>query len=79
MIGVLSMNGLGRWVIVREGRVPYELSSGSTCLIEVDGVLRLTRIEYSHGDRPGYHSIDGYKLAVVCAPQRWAKLKTGRN
>jgi hypothetical protein len=63
MIGVLSMNGFGRWEIVRQGRQPYELTSGSVFLLEVDGVLRLTRIEYSHGDRPGYYSVDGYPLA----------------
>jgi hypothetical protein len=36
-IGILSMNDIGRWEIVREGRVPYELTSGSRFLLE-DGV-----------------------------------------
>ena len=64
-IGVLSMNDLGRWEIIREGRVPYELSSGSKVLLEVDGVLRLTSVEYVHDDRGGgqYYSIDSYRLA----------------
>jgi hypothetical protein len=64
-IGVLSMNDLGRWEIIREGRVPYELSSGSSVLVEVDGVLRLTSVEYEHDGRGGgqYYSVDGYQLA----------------
>jgi hypothetical protein len=73
-IGVLSMNELGRWEILREGRVHYELSSGSTLLLEVNGVLRLTRIQFRHftgpprgrtyRGQPGeYYSVDGYLLA----------------
>ena len=50
-IGVLSMNRYGRWEIIREGRVPYELSSSSIVLLEVDGVLRLTSVEYGHDGR----------------------------
>jgi hypothetical protein len=61
-IGVLSMNRYGRWEIIREERVPYELSSGSFVLLEVDGVLRLTSVEYGHDDR-GYYSVNGYLLA----------------
>ena len=33
-----------------EGRVPYELSSGSRFLIEADAY---TSVEYRHGDRGG--------------------------
>jgi hypothetical protein len=74
-IGVLSMNGLGRWEILRKGRQPYDLSSGSRFLLEVDGALRLTNIEFRHfagplmgrrtyRDQPGeYYSVDGYLLA----------------
>ena len=62
-IGILSMNDLGRWEVVREGRMPYELSSGSRVLIEVDGVLRLTRIEYAHDAGGQYYSVDNYQLA----------------
>jgi hypothetical protein len=43
-----------------EERVPFELSSGSFVLLEVDGVLRLTSVEYGHDDR-GYYN--GYLLA----------------
>src|SRR5262245_8517218 len=69
-IGVLSMNGLKRWEILREGRQAYELSSGSVFLLEVDGVLRRTSIEFRHftGRHPKglageYYSPDGYHLA----------------
>ena len=61
-ISVLNMNDLGRWEIIREGRIPYELSSGSVVLLEVDGVLRLTSVEYGHDGR-GYYSVNGYLLA----------------
>jgi len=61
-IGVLSMNRYGRWEIIREGRAPYGLSSGSVVLLEVDGVLRLTSVEYGHDGR-GYYSVNGYLLA----------------
>ena len=61
-IGVLNMNRYGRWEIIREGRVPYELFSGSGVLLEVDGVLRLTSVEYAHDGR-GFYSVNGYLLA----------------
>jgi hypothetical protein len=68
-IGTLSLNGLGRWEILRQGRQPYELSSGSVFLLEVDGVLRRTSIEFRHftGRHPKglageYYSPDGYQL-----------------
>jgi hypothetical protein len=64
-IGLLNMNDLGCWEITRQGRVPYELSSGSRFLIEADGVLRVTSVEYRHDGRGGghYYSVDGYTLA----------------
>jgi hypothetical protein len=76
-IGTLKLNANGRWTIEREGRLPYELSSGSLFLVEVDGVLRLTRIEYAH-DRHGgglYYSVDGCRLAdgLRAAPPNEAK------
>jgi len=61
-IGVLNMSPYGRWEIIREGRMPYGLSSGSRVLLEVDGVLRLTSVEYGHDGR-GYYSVDNYLLA----------------
>ena len=60
-IGILSMNDLRRWEIV-QGACP-ELSSGSRVLIEVDAVLRLTRIEYAHDAGGQYYSVDNYQLA----------------
>ena len=33
--------------------MPYELSSGSRFLIEADGLLRVTSVEYRHDDRGG--------------------------
>jgi hypothetical protein len=72
-IGVLGMNPHERWEIVRKGRAPYELTSGSTVLLEVDGVLRRTSIEFRHftgplkgrtyrGQSGEYYSTDGYHL-----------------
>jgi hypothetical protein len=64
-VGILNMNRLGRWEIVREGRIPYELPSGSRFLIEADGVMRVTSVEFRHDGRGGgrYYSTDGYDLA----------------
>jgi len=59
------MNAHGRWEVRCEGRAPYELSSGSRFLIEADGALRVTSVEYRHDGRGGgrYYSTDGYDLA----------------
>jgi hypothetical protein len=63
-IGLLNMNRFGRWEIRRECHVPYELTSGSRFLIEADGVLRVTSVEFRHDGRGGgrYYSTDGYDL-----------------
>jgi hypothetical protein len=46
-------------------------------LLEVDGVLRLTSVEYEHVDRGGgrYYSVDGYQQAggLRAAPPRDAE------
>ena len=86
LIGTLKFNPHGRWEISREGRQPYELSSGDMFLLEVDGVLRLTSIEFRHftgppkgreyrGQAGEYHSVDGYRLAhgLRAAPPNEAK------
>jgi Domain of unknown function (DUF5348) len=58
--GVLRLQPSGRWAIMRPGREPFELTSGDVFRVEVDGELRLTRMEHLWGE--GYYSIDGYKL-----------------
>jgi hypothetical protein len=50
------MMASGRWAIYRPGRLPVEITSGGR--VEVDGELKLTRMEYDEG----YYSIDGYPL-----------------
>jgi hypothetical protein len=75
MIGVLSKNWFGRWEILRQGRQPYELTSGSVFLLKVDGVLRLTRMESRRGE---YYSVDGYPLAGGSTRRDRMRLKTAR-
>jgi hypothetical protein len=47
-----------RWAIYRPGRLPVEITSSELFRVEVDGELKLTRMEYDEG----YYSIDGYPL-----------------
>jgi Domain of unknown function (DUF5348) len=49
----------GRWAICRL-RDPYELTSGDVFRVEVDGELRVTRMEHLWGE--GYYSVDDYPL-----------------
>jgi hypothetical protein len=58
--GTLHLQPSGRWAILRPRREPFELTSGDVFRVEVDGELRLTRMEHLWGE--GYYSIDGYKL-----------------
>jgi hypothetical protein len=44
----------------RPGREPVQITSGDLFRVEFAGQLKLTRMEYQHGD--GYYSVDGYPL-----------------
>ena len=56
--GTLRMMASGRWAVYRPGRLRVEITSGELFRVEVDGELKLTRMEYDEG----YYSIDGYPL-----------------
>jgi hypothetical protein len=58
--GVLRMQSSGRWAVCRPGRDPIEIMSGALFRVEVDGKLRLTRMEEVWGE--GHYSIDLYPL-----------------
>jgi hypothetical protein len=59
--GTLRLMASGRWAIYRPGRLPVEITSGKLFRVEVDGELKLTRMEYDHDSRR-YYSVDGYPL-----------------
>jgi hypothetical protein len=54
----LRMLPSGRWAVFRRGRDPIQITSGELFRVEVDGELKLTRMEYDDG----YYSVDGYPL-----------------
>jgi hypothetical protein len=56
--GILRMQSSGRWAVCRPGRDPVEILSGELFRVEVDGELRLTRMEEVWGE--GYFSVDLY-------------------
>jgi hypothetical protein len=58
--GTLRMLPSGRWAVLRTGRDSVQIRSGELFRVEVDGQLKLTRMEYA--PRSGYYSIDGYPL-----------------
>jgi len=58
--GILRKQASGRWVGCPPGRQPVEIKSGKLFRVEVDGVLRVTRMRYT--PRRGYYSADGYEL-----------------
>jgi hypothetical protein len=58
--GILRMQSSGRWAVCRPGHDPVEVMSGDLFRVEVDGELRLTRMEEVWGE--GYYSIDLYPL-----------------
>jgi hypothetical protein len=59
-IGTLRLQSSGRWAVCRPGHDPAEITSGELFRVEVDGELRLTRMEHLWSE--GYYSVDGYKL-----------------
>lgn len=71
--GALRMQPSGRWAICRPGHPPFEITSGDRFRIEVDGELKVTRMEFRHftgtmkarelfGQAGEYYSADGYHL-----------------
>jgi len=58
--GILRMQSSGRWAVCRPGHDPVEILSGALFRVEIDGELRVTRME--HLWSKGYYSVDGYKL-----------------
>ena len=62
--GILRLQPSGRWAVCRPGRAPVEITSGELFRIEVDGELKVTRMEfkYSAVQLKGYYSVDGYHL-----------------
>jgi|SoiMethySBSTD1v2_1073268.scaffolds.fasta_scaffold1053277_2 hypothetical protein len=71
--GILLMQPTGRWTVCRSGQPPAEITSGKLFLLEVDGKLLPTRMEFRHftgpmkgrelWGQPGeYISVDGYPL-----------------
>jgi hypothetical protein len=50
--GTLNKMLSGRWAVCRSGKNPIEIMSGDVFRIEVDGKMRLTRMEF----------VDGYEL-----------------
>jgi hypothetical protein len=62
-IGTLKMQPNQRWAIIRSGySSPYELTSGDVFRVEVDGELKVTRMEFAHGNPGQYYSVDHYPL-----------------
>jgi hypothetical protein len=72
-VGVLELQPSGHWAICRPGHKPIEIASGDTFQIEVDGVLKPTRMEFRHftgplkgrelwGQAGEYYSAEGYHL-----------------
>ena len=62
--GILQMQPSGRWAVCRPAQSPVEITSGELFRIEVDGELKVTRMEFRHSsvETKGYYSIDGYQL-----------------
>ena len=62
--GILQLQPSGRWAICRPGQSPVEVTSGELFRIEVDGELKVTRMEFRHSsvETMGYYSVDGYQL-----------------
>jgi hypothetical protein len=71
--GVLRMQPSGRWAVCRPNRAPVEITSGELFRVEVDGELKVTRMDFHHfngplkgrkpmGQTSEYYSVDGYRL-----------------
>lgn len=64
MIGTLMLLDSGRWAIAAKDREqPYEITSGEVFAVEIEGTMRITRMEFAHGQNGGrYVSVDGFRL-----------------
>jgi hypothetical protein len=51
--GVLQIQPSGRWAVCRPGREPVEITSGELFRVEVDGELKVTRMEFQHSGGTG--------------------------
>ena len=61
--GVLQMQLSGRWAVCRPGRAPVEIASGELFRVEIDGELKVTRMDFQNAGSIGeYYSVDGYRL-----------------
>ena len=64
MIGTLMLLDSGRWAIAAKDREqPYEITSSEVFVVEIEGRMRITRMEFAHGRNGGrYVSVDGFRL-----------------
>jgi hypothetical protein len=71
--GILQLQPSGRWAVCRHGREPVEITSGELFRVEVNGELKVTRMEFREFLRPlkgrenrgqsgEFYSADGYWL-----------------
>jgi hypothetical protein len=61
--GTLCKQPTGKWAVCQPGREPVEINGGEMFRVEVDGMLRMTRMEYEQDGLGGeYYCIDGYEL-----------------
>jgi len=65
--GILRMQPSRRWTICRPGREPVEITSGELFRVEVNGVLRLTRMEHAPGTTSRASAICAATNALVLA------------
>jgi len=57
--GSLHKTMTGRWAICRSGQSPVEITSGEVFCVEVDGKMRVTRMEH---DGREYYAVNGFPL-----------------
>jgi len=71
--GILLRQYSGRWAVCRPGRQPIEITSGDIFRVDVEGELKVTRMEFRHFTGPmkgqtyhglpgEFYSVDGYWL-----------------
>lgn len=53
-VGILRMHPSGCWAVCRPGHAPVEITSGELFRVEVDGELKLSRMEFEHGNPGAY-------------------------
>jgi len=71
--GILQLQPSGRWAVCRPGRDPVEITSGELFRVDVNGELKVTRMEFreflaplkgreNRGQSGEFYSADGYWL-----------------